>query len=130
MSRDDWLWLFGGVVLILAIGFGLMTVWSLPVRAASLGCGIASHYGRESGTRTATGERFPTSEATAAMPSRSMLGKYVTVRNVQNGRIVRVRINDLGPAARLHRIIDLSPAAKLALGMGGLAKVCLSIEGR
>lgn len=126
-DAKPWIGLAIGVAVLVAI------CAATPVyraHAASLGCGTASWYGSESGSRTATGERFPTSEATAAMPSRSMLGKYVVVRNVQNGRIVRVRINDLGPAARLHRIIDLSPAAKRALGMGGLEKVCLSIEGR
>jgi rare lipoprotein A (peptidoglycan hydrolase) len=45
---------------------------------------------------------------------------------MRTGRSVRVRVNDIGPAKWTGRIIDLSPAAKRALGMGDLDRVCVS----
>jgi len=50
----------------------------------------------------------------------------VEVENLENGRSIRVRINDRGPFARTHeRIIDLSRAAARELGMiaAGTARV-------
>ena len=55
-------------------------------------------------------------------------GTNVTVVNNANGRAVVVRINDRGPFVR-GRVIDLSPAAARAIGMGGTAPVSLSIGG-
>ena len=56
-------------------------------------------------------------------------GTNVTVVNNNNGRAVVVRINDRGPFVR-GRVIDLSPAAARAIGMGGTASVSLSVGGR
>ena len=47
------------------------------------------------------------------------------VTSRRTGRSVVVRINDRGPFAR-GRIIDLSPAASRALGMGGTEPVTLA----
>jgi len=85
-------------------------------------CGIASWYSY-SGHRTANGERFPTREATAAHRTLPF-GTRVRVTDQATGRAVTVRINDRGPFVR-GRIIDLSPAARRALGGAGLWKVCL-----
>jgi rare lipoprotein A len=94
--------------------------------------GTASFYGTEScqkhrPCRTATGAYFDGSSMTAAMPSRSMLGRRVRVTDMRTGHSVVVLVNDIGPASWTHRVIDLSRAAARALGMGGLARVCLSI---
>jgi rare lipoprotein A len=51
------------------------------------------------------------------------MGSYVKVTNLANGRSVRVRINDRGPARRTGKIIDLSYAASRVIGMGGTANV-------
>ena len=59
---------------------------------------------------------------TAAHRTRPM-GSYVRVTNLANGRSVRVRINDRGPARRTGKIIDLSYAASRMIGMGGTANV-------
>lgn len=85
--------------------------------------GIASWYGPESGHRTANGEPFPTRELTAAHRSLPFNSR-VRVTDMPTGRSIVVRINDRGPYAR-GRIIDLSPAAARALGMSGIARVCL-----
>ncbi len=44
------------------------------------------------------------------------LGSWVQVTNLENGRSIRVRVNDRGPFIE-GRIIDLSYAAARALGM-------------
>ena len=77
--------------------------------------GTASWYGPwHHGRRTANGERFDQNAMTAAHPTLP-LGTLVRVTNLQNGRTVKVRINDRGPYAR-GRVIDLSKAAAAALG--------------
>jgi rare lipoprotein A len=103
----------------------LVLLFSSPVHAAQQMCGTASFYGYESGTHTATGERFNPNALTAAMPSRSHLGERWRVS--AGGRSVVVRINDLGPAKRLHRVVDLSKAAfaRLAPLKRGTLRICM-----
>jgi rare lipoprotein A len=83
--------------------------------------GVASVY---SGGGTASGERINAGALTAAHPSLPF-GTRVTVTNKYTGRSVVVRINDRGPFIK-GRIIDLSPAAARAIGVGGIAQVSLS----
>ncbi|MDZ5448971.1 septal ring lytic transglycosylase RlpA family protein [Labrys sp. ZIDIC5] len=83
--------------------------------------GIASWYGRESGRRTANGERFPTSERTCAHRS-ARFGSHLRVTVLATAHSVVCRVNDRGPFIR-GRIVDLSPAAARAIGMSGLAVV-------
>jgi len=85
--------------------------------------GIASVY---SGQHTASGETTKTGEMTAAHRTLPF-GTKVTVVNRGNGRSAVVRINDRGPFIR-GRVIDLSPAAGLALGIDGLTTVSLSTK--
>lgn len=86
-------------------------------------CGIASTY--SSGTRTANGERYDHMGISAAHKTLPF-GTRVIVRNQRTGRAITVRINDRGPFVA-GRIIDLSTGAKNALGMDGLAPVCLEV---
>jgi rare lipoprotein A len=86
--------------------------------------GIASWYGRRyHGRRTASGEIFDMTSATAAHPTLPF-GTRVRVTNVVNGRSVVLRINDRGPFVR-HRIIDVSRRAAELLGFvhDGTARV-------
>lgn len=53
-------------------------------------------------------------------------GTRVRVKSLVNGKEVIVRINDRGPFIR-GRIIDLSKAAALAIGMPGVKQVQLSV---
>jgi len=113
------------VVFVLMIAAGLICLgMAMVTHARAAECGIASWYGAESGHRTANGERFPTGEATAAHRSLPF-NTRIRVVDQRTGRAVVVRINDRGPYIR-GRIIDLSPAARRALGMDGLARVCLT----
>lgn len=105
------------------------TIAFVPRAHAGVPChgqeGVASFYGSESGSRTASGALFRPEGLSAAMPSRAMLGRRLRVTDQRTGRSIVVIINDVGPAARLHRIIDLSRGAARRLGMAGLARVCL-----
>ncbi|MCP5195938.1 MAG: septal ring lytic transglycosylase RlpA family protein [Gammaproteobacteria bacterium] len=88
--------------------------------------GKASWYGpRFRGKRTASGERFNPKKFTAAH-RRLPLGTRVKVTNLENGKTVKVQINDRGP---YHggRIIDLSRAAAQQLSMDGVARVRLEV---
>lgn len=78
--------------------------------------GFASWYGQAlAGHKTASGQRFDPSLLTAAHRTLK-LGTWVEVRRTDNGRVVRVLVNDRGPVS--HRfIIDLSSAAARELGM-------------
>jgi rare lipoprotein A len=78
--------------------------------------GIASWYGREfHGKATASGEKFNMNELTAAHKTLPF-GTIVEVKNFDNGKSVRLKINDRGPY-RGSRIIDLSFAGAKELDM-------------
>lgn len=88
--------------------------------------GYASWYGYfHQGKKTASGSRFNTNALTAAHRT-IKLGTKVKVTNLYNGKSVVVLINDRGPFIK-GRIIDLSHAAKRAIGMDGLARVSIEI---
>jgi rare lipoprotein A len=88
--------------------------------------GLASKYGRESGTEVACGGSLNENALTAAHKSLPC-GSRARVTNRSNGRSVVVTINDRGPFMR-GRVIDLTPAAARALGMSGLTHVSVASE--
>lgn len=92
--------------------------------------GVASWYGKESGTITADGEAFTGEELTAAHPTLP-LPVNVRVTNLENGRSAVLRVNDRGPFAK-GRIIDVSRRAAELLGFyaQGTAKVRVTYLGR
>jgi len=92
--------------------------------------GMASYYGSESGSRTASGARFVPGAMTAAHRTLPF-GTKVRVTNKHNGRSVVVTINDRGPFIR-GRIIDLSSGAAGVIGMrsSGVAPVSMEVLGR
>lgn len=121
-------WIFGGIA---AAGALLL---ARSARASSDGggglgqgrvleTGKASFYGGSffDGKPTANGERFDSSLMTAAHRTmRVRPATTVDVVNLQNGRVVRVRVNDRGPFAKnsageFTRILDLSKGAAEAL---------------
>lgn len=78
--------------------------------------GKASYYADKfNGRRTANGEIFRQSKKTAANKTLPF-GTIVKVKNLSNGRTVKVRINDRGPFVE-GRIIDLSKKAAKKIGM-------------
>jgi rare lipoprotein A len=93
--------------------------------------GIASWYGDDfHGKRTANGERYNMHALTAAHRTLPM-PTFVDVTNLENGRQIRLRVNDRGPYAR-GRIIDVSKRAAELLGFKdkGVAKVRVTFAGR
>lgn len=92
--------------------------------------GIASWYGEDfHGWVTASGEIYDMESLSGAHRTLP-LGTVVRVTNVENGKQIRVRINDRGPYVN-GRILDLSYAAARKLGMaeGGLSAVSLEVVG-
>ena len=90
--------------------------------------GVASWYGADfHGRRTASGSVYDMHDMTAAHRELP-LGSQVEVRNLENGKSVRVEITDRGPFKK-GRIVDMSYAAAQELGMlqKGTAKVELQI---
>ena len=88
--------------------------------------GLATCYGRRAaGHETASGERLARHSLTAAHRSLPF-GTIVRVTNLDNGRIVKVRIKYRGPNIRRKaRILDLSIDAGNALGLTpcGIARI-------
>ncbi|MDB5419418.1 MAG: hypothetical protein JWP50_2837 [Phenylobacterium sp.] len=80
--------------------------------------GLASWYGpAHQGKPTADGERFDLNKVSAAHKTLP-LPCIVEVTNLDNGKRLRVRVNDRGPFVD-GRIIDLSQAAARDLGFEG-----------
>ncbi|HYV50221.1 MAG TPA: septal ring lytic transglycosylase RlpA family protein [Myxococcaceae bacterium] len=97
-----------------------------PRGGGEIARGTASYYSNSlHGRPTASGERYDRGDLTAAHRSLAF-GTCVVVVNADNGRSVRVRVNDRGPYAK-ERLIDVSEAAARELGMlrEGVARVRL-----
>ncbi|MCA8836821.1 MAG: septal ring lytic transglycosylase RlpA family protein, partial [Proteobacteria bacterium] len=91
--------------------------------------GVASWYGPGfHGRTTANGEKYDMRRVSAAHKNLPF-GTIVRVENLENGRVVNVRVNDRGP---FHgaRIIDLSRKAADKIGVlgAGTARVRLTIH--
>ena len=88
-----------------------------PVRAATSGgrsfAGMASFYGNESGSKTASGQRFNQGAMTAAHRS---LPFGTKLRVTHGSRSVVVTISDRGPFIR-GRVLDLSKGAASVIGL-------------
>ncbi len=85
--------------------------------------GIASFYGNEFGSRTASGQRMNPSAMTAAHRT---LPFGTKVRVTHGDRSVVVTINDRGPFIR-GRVLDLSTGAARAIGLPGVGRVTAEI---
>ena len=90
--------------------------------------GIASYYGKKfHKKRTANGEIFNMYKVSAAHKSYP-LGTKVRVTNIENGKSIKLVINDRGPFVK-GRIIDLSykAARKLDFVNQGTTKVRIDV---
>jgi rare lipoprotein A len=77
--------------------------------------GMASFYGNESGSKTASGQRFNQNAMTCAHRS---LPFGTKLRVTHGGASVVVTVNDRGPFVR-GRVLDLSTGAARAIGLTG-----------
>jgi rare lipoprotein A len=87
--------------------------------------GMASFYGNESGSKTASGQRFNQNLMTAAHRS---LPFGTKLRVTHGDRSVIVTINDRGPFIR-GRVLDLSTGAARAVGLtsAGVGRVTAEV---
>jgi len=89
--------------------------------------GVASWYGRRnSGKKTASGERFDPKKLTAAHRTLP-LGSKAKVTNVKTGQSTEVTINDRGPYVK-GRSIDLSSSAAQEIGISEKGTAPVTIE--
>jgi rare lipoprotein A len=88
--------------------------------------GMASYYGNESGSKTASGQRFNQNAMTAAHRS---LPFGTRLRVTHNGNSVVVTVNDRGPFIR-GRVLDLSKGAARAIGLTsrGVGRVVAEVQ--
>jgi rare lipoprotein A len=98
-----------------------------PAQPYFIQSGLASLYGpKQQGHRTASGEPLDIHAMTAAhrnLPFQTIL----RVTAPSTGKTVKVRINDRGPFIA-GRIVDLSEAAAIALGIAGRGTAQVRIE--
>ena len=89
--------------------------------------GMASYYGNESGSKTASGARFNQNAMTCAHRS---LPFGTKLRVTHGDRSVVVTVNDRGPFVR-GRVLDLSTAAARAIGLtgAGVGRVTAEVAG-
>jgi rare lipoprotein A len=87
--------------------------------------GMASYYGNESGSRTASGQRMNAGAMTAAHRS---LPFGTKLKVTHGGRSVVVTVNDRGPFIR-GRVLDLSTGAARAIGLtsSGVGRVVAEV---
>jgi rare lipoprotein A len=87
--------------------------------------GMASYYGNESGSRTASGQRFNQSAMTCAHRS---LPFGTKLRVTHGDQSVVVTVNDRGPFVR-GRVLDLSTGAARAIGLtsAGVGRVTAEV---
>ena len=87
--------------------------------------GMASFYGSESGSRTASGQRMNSNAMTAAHRT---LPFGTKLRVTHGGQSVIVTINDRGPFVR-GRVLDLSTGAARAIGLtsAGVGRVTADV---
>jgi rare lipoprotein A len=89
--------------------------------------GIASWYGPNfHGKYTANGELYDMNDLTAAHKTLP-LPSIVRVTNLDNGRSIKVRVNDRGPFVK-GRIIDMSKRAAQLLGFDGNGTARVRVE--
>ncbi len=96
----------------------------IPDRHSYSEVGFASYYSKSlHNKKTASGEPYNMHALTAAHRTLP-LGAYVIVTNRNNGKSVKLKINDRGPKVN-DRIIDLSfeAAKKLEMLKDGVVKV-------
>ena len=113
----------GLISILLLLVFAVPGVSSQEVRQY----GNASWYGNSlNGRKTASGECYDMRGFTGAH-RQLPFGTLVRVRNLRNGKEVIVRVNDRGPFVK-SRIIDLSRAAAVSLGILNMGTVRVSVE--
>lgn len=110
--------------LVVAIWAAALILLGSNAKAQSFS-GLASYYGNESGSRTASGQRFNQHAMTAA---HRRLPFGTRLRVTRGERSVVVIVNDRGPFIR-GRVLDLSAGAARAIGLtaAGVGRVTAEV---
>jgi len=129
--KIDWTW-FDRILRIIVIILLLLFLFVIASKGETVTMiGLASWYGggEKLNKYTASGEVFDPEALTCAIWDWP-LGAYLRVVNLQNGYSVVVKVNDRGPAKRLHRLIDLSRRAfsEIAPLKEGVIRVRVEIQ--
>jgi rare lipoprotein A len=127
------LYLQSALVVLITIGGGAAVHAAGPAPAAVVvdapaETGLAAVYSdRLHGRKTASGERYDRCQLTAAHKTLPF-GTRVKVTHTKSNKSVIVRINDRGPV-QVGRILDLSPTAARAVGIGpnGMGEVSAQV---
>jgi rare lipoprotein A len=111
-------------IVIAWLAFCAVAVIFIPSKCHAAETMRASYYGSESGSRTASGERFRPSGMTAAHRT---LPFGTRLRVCYQSRCVVVRVTDRGPYIR-GRQLDLSKGAARAVGMLHVGVASVQVE--
>jgi len=108
--------------------YQIQGIWYYPaVNYGYVENGIASWYGPKfHGRKTANGETFDMNDVSAAHRTLP-LPSIVRVTNLNNGRAMKIKVNDRGPFAK-NRIIDLSRRAAQLLGFERAGTALVKVE--
>ena len=108
--------------------YQIQGIWYYPaVNYGYVENGIASWYGPKfHGRKTANGETFDMNIVSAAHRTLP-LPSIVRVTNLNNGRAMKIKVNDRGPFAK-NRIIDLSRRAAQLLGFERAGTALVKVE--
>jgi len=119
----------------LGIGALILGAWTSAAQAANGPAsttvagetGLAAVYSEKlEGNKTASGQIYAGNKLTAAHKTLAF-GTKVKITNNKNGKSVVVRINDRGPR-QANRILDITPRAARALGIGKFAMAEVTLE--
>jgi rare lipoprotein A len=117
-------------VALVMLGACARTVVATPSSTLTVGTeqvGLASWYGHPyHGRRTSSGEVYDMRDLSAAHRALPF-GTRLMVTNLDNGRVVEVRVNDRGPFVA-GRILDLSHAAATLLGGEGVGAIRVRLK--
>ena len=98
-----------------------------PTKVGDIQYGISSYYAEKfHGRRTANGEIYDMHDLSAAHQTLP-LNSVVRVTNLENNKILELRINDRGPFIK-NRVLDCSYGAALKLGFKSHGTVMVKIE--
>ena len=98
-----------------------------PTKVGDIQYGISSYYADKfHGKRTANGEIYDMNGISAAHQTLP-LNSVIRVTNLENNRILDMRINDRGPFIK-NRILDCSYGAAAKLGFIGKGTTMVKVE--